>query len=144
MNRHFCASVFLIDPLTKKILLVKHKKLKKWVQPGGHIEHNETPEETAIREVYEETGLKVKLLGERFPRENDFIRPLAIQCNCNLEGQMHIDITYPAIPLGNTIPVLNEEESLNIKWFTREELDQINVFEDVKISMDYILRHYFH
>ena len=29
MNRHFCASVFIIDPHTKKILLVKHKKFKK-------------------------------------------------------------------------------------------------------------------
>ena len=62
--RHFCASVFVIDRNKKKILLVKHKKFNKWVQPGGHIEENETPEETAIREVYEETGLRVKLLGE--------------------------------------------------------------------------------
>lgn len=143
MNRHFCASVFIIDPHTKKILLVKHKKFKKWVQPGGHIEHNETPEEAAQREVYEETGLKVKLLGERFPRENDFIRPLAIQCNRNLEGQMHIDITYPAIPINDEEPKMDKEESLNIKWFTREELDKINVFENVKISMDYILNKYF-
>ena len=38
---------------------------------------------------------------------------------------------------------MDKEESLNIKWFTREELDKINVFEDVKISMDYILNKYF-
>ena len=76
MNRHFCASVFVVDPKTKKLLLVFHKKFHKWVQPGGHIEDNETPEETASREVYEETGLKIKLLGRRFPREDDFIRPL--------------------------------------------------------------------
>ena len=56
MNRHFCASVFVVDPKTKKMLLVFHKKFHKWVQPGGHIEDNEVPEEAAIREVYEETG----------------------------------------------------------------------------------------
>ena len=143
MNRHFCASVFIIDPHTKKILLVKHKKFKKWVQPGGHIEHNGTAEEAAQREVYEERGLKVKLSDVSFPRENDFIRPLAIQCNRNLEGQMHIDITYPAIPINDEEPKMDKEESLNIKWYTREELDKINVFEDVKISMDYILNKYF-
>ena len=38
MARHFCASVFLINPEDKRILLVKHKKFNKWVQPGGHIE----------------------------------------------------------------------------------------------------------
>ena len=44
MKRHFCASAFIIDPYTKKILLIKHKKNGRWTQPGGHIEGNETPE----------------------------------------------------------------------------------------------------
>ena len=77
--RHFCSSAFVVDPMTKKILLVFHSQFKKWVQPGGHIENDEFPEETAMREVYEETGYHIELLGERFPRENDLIRPLGIQ-----------------------------------------------------------------
>lgn len=137
-NRHFCASVFIINPHNKKILLVKHKKFGKWVQPGGHIEHGETPEEAAIREVYEETGLKVKIIGERFPREDDFIRPLGIQKNRNLTGDLHIDIIYAGIPLNSTEPIISDE-STNIKWFSRKELDDLNVFEDIKITMDYIL-----
>ncbi len=141
MKRHFCASTFVVDPKTKKILLVFHKKLHKWVQPGGHIESNETPEETAIREVYEETGLKVKLLGERFPREDDFIRPLGIQCN-RREEDMHIDIIYAAIPHHDQDVVLNFEESLGIGWFSREQLEAIEVFPDIKITMDYILKYY--
>lgn len=142
MNRHFCASVFVVDPKTKKMLLVFHRKFRKWVQPGGHIETGETPEETAHREVYEETGLKIKLLGIRFPREDDFIRPLAIQCNRNVKGDMHIDITYAAIPLSEQDIRLNQEESLGIGWFTREQLEVLDVFPDIKITMDYILEHY--
>lgn len=138
--RQFCASAFVIDPYTKKILLVKHKKFKKWVQPGGHIEYDEVPEEAAVREVYEETGLKIKLLGDRFPREDDFIRPLGIQKNRNDLGEIHIDITYPAIPL--TDQIIISDESTDIGWFSREELDNLNVFEDIKISMDYILKNY--
>ncbi len=141
-NREFCASVFIIDPSTKKILLVKHKKFHKWVQPGGHIEKNETPEEAAMREVWEETGIKITLLGDRFPRESDYIRPLGIQCNRNLMGQIHIDITYPAIPNRDQELIISDE-STDIGWFSREELELINVFEDVKISMDYILKNYF-
>lgn len=141
MNRHFCASVFVIEPSTKKLLLVFHKKFHKWVQPGGHIEENETPEETALREVYEETGLKIQLLGDRFPREDDFIRPLGIQKNRNLLGDMHIDIIYAAIPVSEEV-ILNKEESMGIGWFSREQLEALDVFPDIKITMDYILEQY--
>jgi len=139
--RHFCASAYIIDPETKKILLVKHKKFGKWVQPGGHIEHNEFPEEAAIRETYEETGIKIKLLGERFPREDDFIRPLGIQKNRTNTG-VHIDFIYPAIPINHKELIISNE-STNIGLFTREEIEKLNILPDIKITMDYILKHYF-
>ena len=136
--RHFCASVILIDPETKKILLVHHKKFDKWVQPGGHIEEEETPEECAMREAYEETGIKVKLIGERFPREDDFIKPLAVQKNRNKEGYLHIDFVYLAIPLTSEIDNSNPENTA-VAWFSRNDLENISVFNDIKITMDYVL-----
>jgi len=143
MKRHFCASAFVIDPFTKKILLIKHKKNKRWTQPGGHIEDDETPEEAALREVYEETGLRVSLVGERFPREEDFIRPLGIQKNRKTtsdgEMHMHIDIIYAAVPNDDIEVQLNKDESDDIRWFSRNELEQINCFPDIRITMDYIL-----
>lgn len=143
MKRHFCASAFIVDPYTKKILLIKHKKNGRWTQPGGHIEGNETPEEAALREVYEETGLRVKLIGERFPREDDFIRPLGIQKNRRTtsdgEMHMHIDIIYAAVPNTNENVKINIAESNGIKWFSRDELEYIDCFPDIKITMDYIL-----
>lgn len=144
MKRHFCASAFVIDPYTKKILLIKHKKNGRWTQPGGHIENDETPEEAALREVYEETGLRVRLLGERFPREEDFIRPLGIQKNRRTlsdgEMHMHVDIIYAAVPNDDGKEQLNAEESDAIEWFSREELEDIDCFPDIKITMDYILK----
>ncbi|MEG1048647.1 MAG: NUDIX hydrolase [Bacilli bacterium] len=139
MKRHFCASAFVIDPDSKKILLVKHKKFNRYVQPGGHIEDNETPEETALREVYEETGVKIKLIGERFPREDDFIKPLGIQKNRNKLGDLHIDIIYVAEPI-NDIDLHEENESKEVYWFSRKELDYIDLFPDIKITYDYILK----
>ena len=144
MKRHFCASAFVINPYNKKILLIKHKKNRRWTQPGGHIEDEETPEEAALREVYEETGLRVRLLGERFPREEDFIRPLGIQKNKRTmqdgEMHMHVDIIYAAVPNSDNKLKLNKEESDDIGWFSREELENIDCFPDIKITMDYILK----
>ena len=143
MKRHFCVGTFIINPLDKKILLVKHKKFDRWVQPGGHIETDETPEEAALREAYEETGLHVMLIGERFPREDDFIRPLAIQKNRNKLGDLHIDIMYVAVP--NSLEGLKYDanESEAIGWFSRSDLENLKVFPDIKITFDYILKNYF-
>lgn len=143
MARHFCASAFVINPINKKILLVKHHIFDKWVQPGGHIEENETPEEAAIREVYEETGLKISLIGERFPREDDMIRPLGIQCNRKENGDKHFDIIYVGTPNNLDAPLKISDESKDIGWFTRKELENMKVFPDVKITVDYILKNYF-
>jgi len=57
-------------------LMISHQSDGHWGFPKGHVENNETEEETAIREVSEETGLKVKLLPsfkkqvEYNPKEN--------------------------------------------------------------------------
>lgn len=141
--RHFCASAFVINPNNKKVLLVKHAKFNKWIQPGGHIEDNEIPEEAAVREVYEETGQKITLLGEHFPREDDLIRPLGIQCNRKTNGDRHIDIIYVGVPNNVDTPLKTSSESTDIGWFSRQELEEMSVFPDIKITIDYILRTYF-
>lgn len=143
MAKHFCASAFVINPVDKKILLVKHNLFDKWVQPGGHIEEDEAPEDTALREVFEETGIKITLLGESFPREDDFIKPLGIQKNRTLKGNTHIDVIYAAIPNNDANELILSDESTGIGWFSRDELEDIEVFPDVKITMDYIIRTYF-
>ena len=120
-----------------------HRKNHRWTQPGGHIEDDETPEECALREVFEETGLRVTLLGDRFPREDDYIRPLGIQCN-RKDGYTQVDILYFGIPIGDTTPVItNDPETISARWFSREELEELNVFEDIKITYDYIIRNIF-
>ena len=141
--RHFCACAYVVNPDNRKILLVKHKEYNKWLQPGGHIENNETPEEAAIREVYEETGIKITLIGEHFPREDDLIRPLGVQCNRKHNGDKMIDIVYYGKPNNPDSPLKANDESTDIGWFSRHDLDEMPVFPDVKITFDYILREYF-
>ena len=56
---HFTASAFVTDAAIDHMLLVHHRKLGLWLQPGGHIEPTDISlVEAAIREVKEETGLE--------------------------------------------------------------------------------------
>ncbi len=59
--KHFTASALIID--NDKVLLVFHKKFNVWLYPGGHVEKNENPDETLLREVKEETGLEVEIIS---------------------------------------------------------------------------------
>lgn len=55
---HFTASAFVLTEDRERVLLIWHRKLQRWLQPGGHIETDDgDPIAAARREVTEETGL---------------------------------------------------------------------------------------
>ncbi len=55
---HVTGSAWIIDPASKKALLIHHKKLGLWLQPGGHCDGDADVARVAERETSEETGLK--------------------------------------------------------------------------------------
>ncbi len=61
MKNALAAGGVIINKNTKKILILKRKN-GNWVLPKGHLEKEESPEEAAIREVKEETGLNVRII----------------------------------------------------------------------------------
>jgi 8-oxo-dGTP pyrophosphatase MutT (NUDIX family) len=142
MQRQFTATVFIIHD--HKILLIFHKKLKKWLPPGGHLEPNELPCEAAIREAYEETGLKIDLIQqeniwiERRPNSKSFERPyLCLLENIpeteNEPAHQHIDFIYLGHPVGGS-EILNIKEIEALKWFSWEEI--LNLREGDEIFWD--------
>jgi len=135
MERHFNVTAYVIDPSTKKFLFIKHKKLGKWLPPGGHIDENERPDDAALREVLEETGINVSLNGERFPRETDIPRPFGIQLNVIEPGEHeHMDLVYLATPLENQKEVFDEKETTGIQWFSIDEIEDnsLDTFEETR------------
>ncbi|HTY87209.1 MAG TPA: NUDIX domain-containing protein [Candidatus Acidoferrum sp.] len=70
----FSVAIFVVHD--GKVLLIHHRKLDKWLPLGGHIELDEDPEQAALREAKEESGLDVELLGERPPTTGPGTRAL--------------------------------------------------------------------
>ena len=76
----FTVAVFVVSD--SRILLILHRRLGKWLPLGGHIELDEDPEQAAHREVLEESGLTVDLIGERPPTTEPGTRAL---CESHVE-----------------------------------------------------------
>ena len=66
---HFTASAFVLSPHGDILLLIKHRKLGIWLQPGGHVDPEDSDLRAAARrEVAEETGLtELQDLSEKTP-----------------------------------------------------------------------------
>lgn len=148
MIRHFTASAFVIDS-KKRVLLLWHKKLNRWMPPGGHVDENETPEETARRECKEETGLDVLILGDAQedvfadnPAEGSMLKkPFAmlleeIPAYGDQPAHQHMDFVYIARPVDeNQTFTLEETEGSDLRWFTVEEVEKLSddeIFSNVR------------
>lgn len=137
LERQYCASAYTIDFENQKVLLMYNKKLNKWLQPGGHIEENETPEETAIRETFEETGIKIKIIGPTFDKKK--FQPIATERYVNKVGDM-IDIQFVAIP--ETKELFNNENNKTM-WFSINELDkEKDIDNDIKYKVKSLFEKY--
>ena len=131
-GRHFTVAVFAV--WQGKVLLHRHRKLGMWLPPGGHIEPGELPDEAAVREVLEETGLRVALVGERREDVEDPVqlhRPAGVQLEHIGPGHEHIDLIYFAKPLGPT-EIRDEFTADKVGWYGPEDWKAMQVNDEVR------------
>jgi 8-oxo-dGTP pyrophosphatase MutT (NUDIX family) len=122
----FTVAIFVVHD--GKVLLVHHRKLDKWLPLGGHIELEEDPEEAALREAKEESGLDVELLGERPPTTESgtraLIAPRFLDIHRITDTHEHIGMIYWARPRGGAVALATEEHH-DIRWCSGDELDSL-------------------
>ena len=122
----FTVAIFVVQD--RKILLILHRKLNKWLPLGGHIELNEDPEIAALREAREESGFEVELIGERPPTTEPgtraLIAPRFLDIHRINDVHEHIGMIYWARPKAGAL-ALAAAEHHHIGWFTSEQLDTL-------------------
>ncbi|MEK7170315.1 MAG: NUDIX domain-containing protein [Patescibacteria group bacterium] len=129
----FTVEVFIV--YKNKVLLRMHDKVKKWLGPGGHIELHEDPVEAALREVKEEVGLTVELIGgERLGvTPEDILPPVALNRHHVTPAHEHVNLVYFAISASDIIaPTAKGDRSDECRWCTKENLEKMDILPNVK------------
>lgn len=116
---HFTASAFVISPERQRVLLIHHAKLRRWLQPGGHVELEDVDLRAAAeREAREETG--VAGLDALLPGIFD-VDIHAIPGSSKESGHLHFDVRYAF--LAHTDRLIVSSEVQEARWVA---LDQVH------------------
>jgi 8-oxo-dGTP pyrophosphatase MutT (NUDIX family) len=118
---HITASGLVIKD--DKVLLIFHPYIKRWFQPGGHIEEGDSPIEAAIREVYEETGYFCELDSDNQDPIDIDIHEIPENPKKSEGAHLHIDLLY-------RLRVLRQEKSvedIEFQWFSFGDVESIRI-----------------
>lgn len=139
VTRDWAVSVFVV--WNGKVLLHRHRKLDLWLPPGGHVDPDELPDEAAVREVMEEAGLTVELVGERAvdaPGPVQLVRPRGVQLEAISPGHEHIDLVYLAKPVGDYVGKLDGGEG-GFDWYSRAQAERLGLSTEMAAWIDLAL-----
>lgn len=141
---HITASGFIYAKKERMILLLEHKKLGKLLQPGGHVEDvDNTIVETAIREIYEETGLNnLELVNISSNTDIPFdINTHFIPENSkkNMVAHYHHDFRYLFTIEKISDIKIDITESNSYKWIRVSDLQENDNFRRIIEKINHIL-----
>ena len=124
---HLTASALVLSMSGDRVLLLHHRKLSRWLQPGGHAEPGEADGlAVARREVREETGLHDVALHPRAPGLLD-VDVHEIPARRDEPAHLHLDLRYLFLsPEGATI-ARQLEETNALRWFSWTELPALDL-----------------
>lgn len=112
---HVTGSAVVVGP--RGTVLHLHKRLHRWLQPGGHVEGDEAPWQTALREAGEETGLELA-----HPPGGP--RLLHVDVHAAARGHVHLDLRYLLVAPDRD-PAPPPGESPQARWFAWEDAQAV-------------------
>lgn len=147
LPQHFTASAFVLRP-DRRVLLLHHRKLWVWLYPGGHVEERETPDAAAVREVLEESGRRVRILGGRDHALDEPVSgvsalhtPYRVLCELIQDPKgphYHIDLIYLCEPVSDADG--EDFDSDQIGFFAYEQTASMKLFPNFRRMLAQVYR----
>jgi 8-oxo-dGTP pyrophosphatase MutT (NUDIX family) len=121
LSGHVTASAWIVDAGRQRALLLHHGKLRRWLQPGGHIEDDQTLLAAALREAQEETGLSCRAVDTGVFDIDIHPIPARVQEPAHL----HYDIRFLLEADPHAQPEVSIESNA-VRWFELGQIATLN------------------
>jgi 8-oxo-dGTP pyrophosphatase MutT (NUDIX family) len=128
LSGHLTASAFVVDREREHLLLIHHKALDRWLQPGGHADGDPDLRAVARREVCEETGLAEVMLVISQPFDLD-IHPIPERKG--VPAHLHYDVRFLFEADCNLVLQGDEREVHGAVWVPLKDLEHKTSDESV-------------
>jgi len=133
---HLTGSALVVSESGRETLLLHHRKLDRWLQPGGHANPDETSgERVALREAREETGLEGLRLHPNAPRPLD-VDVHDIPARGDEPAHQHLDLRYLVLGPAGARPDRDHAETNDCRWFRWDELAALDLDNGLRRALD--------
>jgi len=121
---HVTGSAWVVNPSRDHVLLLHHRKLDQWFQPGGHADGDADIVRVALKETSEESGVAeeaVRLVDEAVFDVDMHV----IQASHEAPRHKHIDIRF-LVEIDDDIHIPGNHESNEIAWVSLDQVSRFN------------------
>ena len=133
---HFTASAFILSPSGKELLLILHSKLKRWLQPGGHVEDSDSNIIYAVlREINEEVGItNIEPLFDNI-FDIDIHR---IPSNAKEPAHEHFDVRF--LFKTSSFSYIAGSDAKAARWYSLSNISEIESDQSVMRAVEKLLQ----
>jgi cytidyltransferase-like protein len=128
-KRELLGTVYIVDG--ERVLLTWNKTISQFIPVGGHTDENELPCDCAVREAKEESGYDIKLIDGNDFKSHSIPQNFSIGLDIIKPDHHHINVAYAGKIVGGELMEESDEET-ELRWFTKEELENENLLDSVK------------